>query len=207
MAYGIDLRTAARMLALVGVLALTGCAASRVAFSIMTPFKTHEEQLAGLWSEGRYRELVAELQPRLDAGKELSSYHLMMLGTAYYEERQYRGTLAVADRMERRVQAGDRIWLGADISAYPPLFRAEVALDLGAYEDAVGFGTEAVARAKAQPWSLSIEGLVASPGIAASQLVQIYTVLGVANAFLGRADDARKNLDALNGVGHVAIGT
>jgi CHAT domain-containing protein len=195
----VDLRRAARVLALVGVFALAGCAASRTVYSVLTPFKSQQEELASLWSEGRYGELVARLQPRLENGQELSSFGLMMLGTAYYEERQYRGALAAADAMDRRVRAGDSQFLDADISAYPSLFRAEVALDLGAYEDAVRYATEAVAHAKAQPGPSSFTGLIASSGIAASELVQIYAVRGVANAFLGRTDEARKDLEAVRG--------
>jgi CHAT domain-containing protein len=201
----VDFRSLAWMPALVGALALTGCAASRTAFSIMTPFKSDSEKSANLLSEGRYSELVAKLQPRLDAGEELSSYNLMMLGTAYYEERQYRGTLVSADLMDRRIQAGDNRFLDANMSPYPLLFRAEVALDLGAYEDAVRYGTEAAEHAKAQPRSFT--GLIASSGIAAAQLVDIYSVVGVANAFLGRRDEARKNLDALSGVSHFGVST
>ena len=199
MTYRVDLQSAARMLALVGILALAGCAASRTAFSVMTPFKSEQEELANLWSEGRYGELVARLQPRFDAGEELSSYGLMMLGTAYYEERQYRGALAAADAMDRRIAAGDSKYLDADISAYPLLYRAEVALDLGAYEDAARYGTEALARAKTQPGPRSFTGLIASSGVAASELVQIYSVRGVASAFLGRTDEARQDLEALRG--------
>jgi len=148
-----------------------------------------------LWSQGRYHELLAKLQPRLDAGQTLSIYYLWMLCDAYYGVRQYRGALATADAMDRRIAAGDRVMFGSDFSPFPPFYRASVALDLGAYEDAVRYGTEALARVKAASEATSAPG----------QLILIHGVLGVANAFLGRTDEARKSLEVLRGIttGHL----
>src|SRR5262249_9213533 len=191
-----DLRRAARWLVLAGLLALAGCASAGVGslgtapsqgpmpseyevhslgplLTHLSPFRSETETIAALYGEGRYGGVIARLQPRLDAGQPLSSYYLWLLTGSHYEMRQYRPALAPADAMDRRIMAGDRILVGNDLSPYPPIYRASVALDLGAYEDAVRHGTEALARIKAAPRP----GLF-DPSFEGSQLIQIYPVLG-----------------------------
>ncbi len=57
------------------------------------------------------------------------------------------------------------------------------------------YGSEAIARATTAPRP----GLF-KPSLAPDQFAQAYAVLGVASAFLGRPDEARKDLEALRGV-------
>ena len=143
-----------------------------------------------LYWQGRYHELLAMLQTRVDAGQKLPIFYLSYLAEAQYGVRQYRAALAVADEMERRIAAGDNLLgnlggSGRVMAAAPPYYRAAVALDLGAYEDALRYGAEALAKAasiRSDGWVILIQGVV-----------------GVANAFLGRTDEARKSLEVLRG--------
>ena len=154
------------------------------------------DAITKLDQQGRYHEIVDKLQPRLDAGQTLSSLYLWYLGNAYYEVRQYRGALATADAMDRNIAAGDRWFFGADLSPYPLINRASVALDLGAYENALLYGSAALERVKSKP-----QGprgfLEPTTDFSQWQLIQIHGVLGVTNAFLGRRDAARQDLEAI----------
>src|SRR5215472_13334387 len=149
------------------------------------------ETITKLDQQGRYHEIVDILQPRLDAGRTLSSLFLMYLGNAYYEVRQYRGALAAADAMDRNIAMGDRWFSGLDFSPWPAIYRAQVALDLGAYENAVLYASAALERVKSKPTPPG-GFLEAHAGFGPAQLIQIHAVLGVENAFLGRPDEARK---------------
>ena len=112
--------------------------------------------VSSLAQQGRHHELIREVQGNLDHGEEVSSFQLLMLGTAYYEVRQYRGALATADRMEKQIAKGDDSYFGGDLSVYPLFFRASVALDLGAYDDTLRLASQARERTRrARTWSRS----------------------------------------------------
>ena len=153
-----------------------------------------------LFEDGKNNEVIAELQRHADAGETLSSLYLWYLGGAYYEVRDYRGVLATADAMDRRVAAGDRDYGNSDLSVYPDIFRAQAALDLGSYEDAVRYGSHA--REQLKPPS----GVFTLGSFYPWQLAQVYGVLGLASAFLGHDDEARKYLDAIRGVRSIGVG-
>lgn len=144
--------------------------------------------LSSLMQQGKNHELIRELQPLVDGGKSISSFELMMLGSAYYEVRQYRNALATADVMQKHIAAGDSSNFGGDLTVYPQLFRAGVALDQGAYEQAVQLATAAHKSLKQGQFFYRI------------QLIQVDNILGVANAFLGHADAARKSLEEIRQV-------
>ncbi|OQA33660.1 MAG: CHAT domain protein [Betaproteobacteria bacterium ADurb.Bin341] len=144
--------------------------------------------LSGLLQQGKHQELIEVLQPRVDGGQGVSSFQLMMLGGAYYEIRKYREALIVCDLMAKRVQEGDRRVFGADLSVYPEIIRAAVSLDQGLYEAAI----EHAGRAEAQ--------LEKDQFFYRQQLIQINNVLGIANAYLGRTGQARKNLEKIRDV-------
>src|SRR5262249_53019926 len=93
-----NLQRAARMLALVGALALAGCASGGGGslggsapgdipseyqvhslgplLTHLSPFRTEMETVGALYGEGRYGGIIARLQPRFDAREPLSSYYL-----------------------------------------------------------------------------------------------------------------------------------
>ncbi len=144
--------------------------------------------ISSLAQQGRHHELAQELQAQLDKGESLSSFELLLLGGAYYEIRQYHKALATADLMEKNIAKGDRTYWGSDLSVTPEIFRAAVALDQGAYEDAIRHATEAFNHLKENQFAYRW------------QLIQISNHLGIANALLGRTDKARKSLDRIRGV-------
>jgi CHAT domain-containing protein len=142
--------------------------------------------ISSLAQQGKHHELIREVQGRVDRKEDVSSFQLLMLGGSYYEARQYRGLLATAEVMAKRIAAGDASYFGADLSVYPQIFRALVALDLGAYEDAIRLASAA----KLNPDQIFHR----------VQVIQTGSVLGVANAFLGRAEEARKQLERVRAV-------
>jgi len=162
-----------------------------LAFLVLLPGWTNAASnlaLSSLLQQGKHHELIRELQPEVDSGKDVSSFQLMMLGGAYYEVRRYNNALAVADLMAKRISAGDSSYFGADLSVYPQIIRAAVNLDQGVYEQAIRHATEAYGRLKQSQFFYR------------SQLVLINNILGVANALLGRADAARNSLEAIRKV-------
>jgi len=143
--------------------------------------------LSSLVQKGKHHELISELQPDFEAGKPISTYRLLLLGGSYYELRRYREANAVADRMDKNIAAGDKSYFGGDFSVYPEVFRASISLDQGAYDEAIKHGTIAYNKLNQQIFYRS-------------QVIQIGNILGVAHAFLGHADEARKYLDIVSKV-------
>lgn len=146
--------------------------------------------LSSLVQKGKHHELINELQPDFAAGKPISSYRLLLLGGSYYELRRYRDANAVADRMDKNIAAGDKSYFGGDFSVYPEFFRASISLDQGAYDEAVKHATIAYNKLSQQIFYRS-------------QVILIGNILGVAHAFLGHVDEAKKYLDI---VGKVDVG-
>ncbi|MBV8030275.1 MAG: CHAT domain-containing protein [Betaproteobacteria bacterium] len=144
--------------------------------------------LGSLAQQGKHHDIIRELQGALDRGEAISSFQLLFLGGSYYEVRQYRGLLSTADVMEKRIAQGDRSNFGGDLSIYPQLFRAMAALDLGDYERAVQYASDVR------------EHLRTGQFFYRFQLIQTAGVLGVADAFLGRPEEAKKQLEAIRGV-------
>jgi CHAT domain-containing protein len=144
--------------------------------------------LSSLAQQGKNHELIHELQPQVDSGKDVSSFQLMLLGNAYYQVRKYRNANAIAELMEKRIAAGDKSYLGSDLSIFPELIRAAIKLDQGEYEDAIEHANIAHGNLKQNQFFYRW------------QLIQIDNILGVSNAFLGHVDEARKNLEEINKV-------
>ena len=146
-----------------------------------------------LSGQGKHQEVIREIQPHIDAGEYMPSVVLMMLGTAYYEVRNYRGLLATADVMDRNIAAGDRTLRDdLDLTPYPQLFRIWAALDTGAYEDVIRLGEQLRNHLDAMPASgFSMRAWKRN------YYVMLWSPLGVAQAFLGRAAEARKTVESL----------
>ncbi len=161
-------------------------------FALLFLFSSHASANDIKWSslmqKGKHHELIREIQPRVDAGQKVTSFQFLLLGSAYYEVRQYDKALATAELMEKQVAAGDDNYHGSDLAVYPQIFRAAARLDQGLYEDAVKEAQVAYSRLKQNQFFYR------------SQLIQICNILGVANAFLGRTEEARRALEAIRGV-------
>lgn len=144
--------------------------------------------LSSLAQQGKHHELIAALAPDVAAGRDVSSFRLMLLGGAYYEVGKYREAGETADLLEQRIEAGDATQFGADLSVYPEILRATVALDQGLHGEAIGHGETALARLKSGHF------------FHRSQLIQISGSLGVAHALSGEADAARRDLERIRAV-------
>lgn len=144
--------------------------------------------LSSLAQQGRHHELIATLAPELKSGQEVSSFQLMMLAGSYYEVGRYGDATSTADRLEKRIKAGDATVFGSDLTVYPEIIRGAVALDLGLYDDALRHGAAALAQMKQNQFFYR------------SQLIMISNILGLAQALTGRTGDARQNLARIRDV-------
>lgn len=144
--------------------------------------------LSALMQKGEHHALIKEIQPRLDKGGEVTSFQLLLLGSAYYEVRRYQKVLTVADLMDKRVAAGDDNFFGGDLSLYPAIFRAATYLDQGEYAKAIDLAARAGSRLKQNQIFYR------------AQLIQLSNILGVANAFLGHPELAREHLAVISRV-------
>lgn len=144
--------------------------------------------LSSLAQQGKHHELIAALAPDVAAGEAVSSFRLMLLGSAYYEVGKYREASETADLLEKRIEAGDATQFGADLSVYPEILRAAAALDQGLHGAAIQHGEIALARLKRGHF------------FHRSQLIQISGSLGVAHALSGNIDAARRDLERIRAV-------
>ena len=143
---------------------------------------------SSLMQKGKHHELIKEIQPRVDKGDKVTSFQFLLLASAYYEVRQYDKALATTDLMEKRIASGDDNYYGSDLSVFPQVYRAAVHLDQGQYEEAIKSASDAYGRLKQ------------NQSFYRWQLIQISNILGVANAFLGRTDEAHKCIETIAGV-------
>lgn len=162
-------------------------------FVFMLLFNAHvlanDLEISGLAQQGKHYELIRALQPQLDSGKPVSSFKLLLLGSAYLQVRKYHDANVIADLMEKRIVAGDSsCCLGADLSVYPQLIRAAISLDQGEYEDAIKQADDAFSHLKQKQFFYR------------SQLIQASNILGVAHALLGQVDQAKQNLERISNV-------
>ena len=145
-------------------------------------------ELSSLAQQGKHHELIEALEPSIRGGEDVSSFQLMMLGGAYYEVGKYRQALATVERLEKRLQAGDSSAFGADLSVYPAIIRAAVALDQGLLEEAIRQANIAAGNLKPnQPFYRS-------------QLIMTGGTLGVAQALAGADSEARQQLERIRAV-------
>ena len=146
-------------------------------------------EISGLAQQGKHYELIRVLQPQLDSGKPVSSFQLLLLGSAYLQVRKYHDANVVADLMDKRITAGDSsCCLGSDLTVYPQLIRAAISLDQGEYEEAIKQADDAFSRLKQRQFFYR------------SQLIQAANILGVAHALLGHVDQAKQNLERISNV-------
>ena len=144
--------------------------------------------LSSLVQQGKHHEVIEALAPEVASGGEVPGFHLLMLAGSYYETGKYPQALTTADLLDKRVQAGDSSIFGGDLSVYPAIIRAAVALDQGLPAEAIRLG--AIAEAQLKPDQIFYR----------SQRIMLSSTLGVAYALNGNLDEARKHLEAIRAV-------
>lgn len=146
--------------------------------------------LSSLAQKGMHLEIIHQLQPEVSAGKDISSFQLLLLMGAYYESRQYRLALATADLMDKRFAEGKSASMfGADLLPYPQLVRAAVALDQGDNEATVRLAGAVLGQ------------LNPNQAFYRQQVIMTCGLLGTAYAHLGLADDAGKCIERIRSIG------
>jgi CHAT domain-containing protein len=137
-------------------------------------------------TQNRFHDIITMLQPKLDAGERVTTYQLWILTTAYYEVRDYKRLLLIADLMEKQINQGDKgPSRSLDLTGSPNLYRGRVYLDQGEFWDAIKEGKIAL--------QLYRRGNIL-------QLIRIYDLLGVAYALVGNKDESDKFADLLQNV-------
>ena len=64
-------------------------------------------KLGQLAQKKKQHEVINMLQPRLDEGQKLSTWHLFFLAASYYEVRNYSKALAITDILQKQINEGD----------------------------------------------------------------------------------------------------
>ncbi|MDI6890607.1 MAG: CHAT domain-containing protein [Thermodesulfovibrionales bacterium] len=149
-------------------------------------------EVSSLMQKKRHHEIIAILQPEIDRKEAVSSFQLFLLSAAYYEIRDYKKMFSTADMLEKQIAGGDAAYFGADLSAFPGILRGGAYLDQGEYDKAV----------KAASAAYALLNRVGSRSnlFYRSQLINIAGILGVANAFLNRDEEADRWLEVLHSV-------
>jgi CHAT domain-containing protein len=127
----------------------------------------------------------------VDRNETVTPLQLYRLAGSYYEVRDYEKTLATAGMLERQV-ARDSGTDGADFAEFPDILRGHVHLDRGEY----GKALKAAVDAKA---ALNRPG-AKSNNLLNFKLINIEGVQGIANALLGRDEEAGRNIESLQSI-------
>jgi tetratricopeptide (TPR) repeat protein len=139
---------------------------------------------------GRYaqkkqiHEIVNMLQPKLDEGEQLSTWHLFFLGSSYYELRNYDKALAITDLMQKQIDHGDFSYMGSDLTVYPQVLRGSIYLDQGNIPGAIEEGSLA--------YKMLHEAGRDRKNFYTSQLISISDFLGVALAINGKKEETKR---------------
>ena len=152
-------------------------------------------KLGSYMQKKQHHEVIKMLQPMLDSGEQLPSWHLFFLTAAYYEVRDYNKVLSLTDILQKQINTGDRSYQrldGSDITVQPQIFRGSVYLDQGEPQKAIEEGNLA--------YKLLHEEDRDSQRFYKSQLISICDFLGVALALTGRKQESQKFIDILQQV-------
>lgn len=148
-----------------------------------------EIKLGSYAQKKQQHEIIKMLQPTLDAGEHLSSWHLFFLAGAYYEIRDYNKALTTIELMQKQINLGDSTAYGADISVYPRIFRGLTYLDQGDIARSITEGKLA--------YKMLHEEGRGRRNFYKSELISICDFLGVALALDSKVEESQKIADTL----------
>ncbi len=159
-----------------------------------------DNQLSSLTQKRNPHENIKSLQGIVDRNEPVSPLQLYQLAGSYYDIRDYEKALATAGLLEKQIARDGGApsdvkgaeFNGADFMEFPNILRGCIHLDRGEYEDAL----KAAADARA---ALNRPG-AKSNNLLNYKLINIEGVQGVANALLGRDDEAGKSIESLQSV-------
>ncbi len=149
-------------------------------------------KLSSYAQKQQIHEIIKILQPSLDKGDKLSSFQLYLLAASYSGIRNYSRALVTIDLLQKQIDEGDRTSVGSDLTVYPQILRGSIYLDQGEPQKAIQEGNLA--------FKLLSEGGRDKSGFNASQLINIYDILGVAYALSGNTADAHRIANSLQNV-------
>lgn len=150
----------------------------------LTAFSFLDIRLSSMAQRQRLHEIIKVLQPKLDEGKKLTSFQLYLLAGSYNGIRNYSKALSTADLLQKRIDDGDRTFVASDLTVYPQILRGSIYLDQGEPRKAIQEGNLA--------FKLFHEAGRDKSGFNEAQLIDIYNILGIANAVIGNAAEARQ---------------
>lgn len=149
-------------------------------------------QLSSYAQKQQVHEIIRTLQPEIDQGGMPTTFQLYLLAASYHGIRDYRKALATTELLQKKIDAGDRVFVGADLTVYPQILRGYVYLDQGEPQKSIREGSLA--------YKLLHEEGREKTGFYASQLIDVYDILGVAHALAGNREEARKIAASLQSV-------
>ncbi len=146
-------------------------------------------KISSMAQKKQHHAIIRTLQPQLDHSVSLSAFDLFILSGAYYEVRDYQRCLNTVQLLQKQINQGETSFFGGNLLPYPQIMRGYVALDQGAYDQAVQSATEA--------YRLIDTPAGRSNGWFRSQLIQITEIAGVAQALQGNRSEALNWLSTL----------
>lgn len=122
----------------------------------------------GLFNEGRYGEAHKVLKERIQDPERAPAHQLVWLCHAEYKLKKYGDLFPCLDRLEAKIQRGDKHLEGDinsvlgtmrsfphDLSVIPYMLRAEALIEMGRYEEAAVHAGRAYETAVSMRWPLS----------------------------------------------------
>ena len=176
-------------------------ASTRPEYSMMDNFRY--TMLAVKAMKQNHRDIIESLQKQLNKKDPLKTFQLFFLALSYYEIRDYKNLLTIAELMDRQIAQGDK-WVpegfgqGTNLACAPAMFRGAAGLDLGAPAQAVKDLDQAYAVMLATLGEQPLTKVTAP--IDANLHLSIPGYLGVAHAALGHDPEADKFLTILTNV-------
>ncbi len=127
----------------------------------------------------RYAELETYLEGQAKNNPNIGTKEVFFLCCAYFNLKEYNKLFPCLDRLQAKINRGDRVALGFDISTEPAVLRAAAYIDFGNYSEAVAQASKAyeiVQQRNLKPW----------------MRVQPLSVLGLAEALKGNRPKAEE---------------
>ncbi|MFH1981585.1 MAG: hypothetical protein ABIL58_07070 [Pseudomonadota bacterium] len=130
------------------------------------------------WQQKRHHEVISSLQAEIDRHAQVSSFRRLLLGSAYYDIRDYEKLSATVVLLEKKIAGCDERYHTLDLSAFPSILRGLATLDQKDYDLAISQASRAFDELN-RPSSKVNAGYN-------TQMIDTAGILGVAYAALGQ---------------------
>ena len=155
--------------------------------SSVSPIRALVPEIDRLAMSARYADLEAYIEGHAKNNPNIGTKELFLLCGAYFNLKEYNKLFPCLGRLQTKIDQGDRIAIGFDISAVPAVVRAAAYIDFGDYDEAVAQATKAyeiVQQRNLSPW----------------MRIQALSVLALSNALKGERSQAEEYVRLLGDI-------